>query len=88
MEPVKKAWISVGVFVIFVVVVAAIYLMAMGGLEGTRGTTAWPVINISAIGTGIWCGYVSTLKCRNCGVGFMVGAWGLGRRCRKCGQPL
>ncbi len=84
----SKAWLSVGLFVIFAVAVAAIYIALMGGVEATRGTTPWLVIAINAIAAGGWYAYVSTLKCRSCGVGFMAGAWGIGRKCRKCAQPL
>lgn len=88
MGPVSKAWLGVGLFAIFAVVVAAIYIVLMGGLPATRGSAPWPVIAINAVAACGWYAYVSTLKCRNCGVGFMAGAWGIGRNCRKCGRPL
>src|SRR5277367_2182044 len=85
MGPVLKAWLSVGAFTLFAIVSVWFYLV-FDTPHPRRLISLWPTIIANGVAAGAWYAYVSTLKCRNCGASFATGAWGIGGKCRKCGQ--
>jgi hypothetical protein len=80
LSPLPKAWIAIGAYGAYAVTAATLSVFARGFI--------WPAIILHVIAGSTCYAYASSLQCLCCGVSLGAGALGLGRRCRKCGQPV
>ena len=87
MSPLLKAWIALGAFAAYALTAATLYVAHLGSATPTRGFN-WQALVLHVIAASTCYAYLGTLQCGSCGAGLTDGAMGLGRRCRKCGQPI